>query len=105
MKQELKAKLVMASRRDPELVCDKADTDKVLGHNPDYLLEVHSITKSDLIRLERLGLALKARYETRHPKADLIDKINAARPEEKPLVCKTGTHRTRWLIFKEALNA
>lgn len=103
MKQALRDKLIRAYEADPEIVCSKEDVDKTLGSDPHYLNDVFGITKSDLIRLERLGLALKARYETRHPKADLYNKLNEVRTRNglKPEVCKTGTHRVRWLIFKE----
>lgn len=66
---------------DPKVFCKKEEVVEVLGSNPDYLLEL-GLTKSDLIRLERLGLAVKARY----------------------VVEKTKMHRVRWLLFTEALS-
>jgi hypothetical protein len=78
----VKAKLQKASIQDPSIICEKDKVSETLGSNPDYLKDVFNITKSDLIRLEREGLAMKARYE----------------------VEKTREHRIRWLIFKEALE-
>lgn len=81
-------KVLAAAEKDPSILCERGKEDECFGSNPDYLLDVHGITKSDLIRLEREGLALKARYETRHPKPDRG-------------VC--GTHRVRWILYKEAV--
>jgi hypothetical protein len=78
MKSTLKLKLQKALLRDPDLLTEKGKESETFGHNPDYLDEILGITKSDLIRLERAGMALKCRYET-----------------------KDGVHRTRWIIYKE----
>lgn len=99
------ARIQLAYEKDPEILCDKSQVDNNLGHNPDYLLDIHGITKADLIRLERLGLAMKARYETRHPKAGLYESAYKQGLSPTQYVCKTGTHRVRWLIFKGAENA
>jgi hypothetical protein len=106
-------KLKIAAEADSTVVVNRKDAETTFGNNPDYLLDIHGITKSDLIRWERQGLAFKARYETRHPKQDLLDKLNEKRAElEKssgsplpPIVGKTGVHRVRWVIYKEALDA
>jgi len=98
MKAELKEKLLRAARGDRDLVCDRENLDKVLGHNPDYLKDVFDITKSDLIRLERLGLAMKARYVVEHKRKRYVS-VGAAITN----IPVTGTHRVRWIIFKEAL--
>lgn len=102
----LKEKLQKAFESEKELVVDRTKLESTLGHNPAYLLEIHGITKSDLIRLERKGLAIKARYETRHPKQDLYDNLNKLRQEKNmpPLINKCGTHRVRWIILDEALR-
>jgi hypothetical protein len=101
-------KLKIAVEADSTVVVDRKDAETTFGNNPDYLLDIHGITKSDLIRWERKGLAFKARYETRHPKQDMWDKLNDIRskmePPLPPMVGKTGVHRVRWVIFSEALN-
>jgi len=74
-----KDKVKAAALKDPEIICAKDKAGETLGSDAKYLEEILGIGKSDLIRLERLGLAVKARYET-----------------------KQG-HRIRWLIFSEAL--
>lgn len=102
--------LKLLAQQDPKLCVKRDEMDKTFGHNPLYLLDTYGLTKSDLIRLERLGLATKARYEVRHPKANLWDKLdekinehNAKVSDENarlplvPRVC--GTHRTRWILF------
>lgn len=76
-----KVKIKRAFERDPEIVTTREKAGETFGSNPDYLLDIFGIMKSDLQRLERYGMAIKARYET-----------------------KTGEHRVRWLIFKEALE-
>ncbi len=101
------AKLKNAYEKDPKIFTERGAESETFGSNPDYLRDVFNITKNDLIRLEREGLAIKARYETRHPKAELYEKLNEARTKigQQPIVCQTGTHRVRWIIFKEAINA
>lgn len=83
MKSTLINKIKKAVEQDPKIICDRADIGDTFGNNPDYLLDVFGITKSDLIRLEREGYAMKARYE----------------------VEKTKEHRVRWVIFKEVCDA
>lgn len=73
---------------NPTLCVTKDQIDQTLGYNPLELLERYGFTKNDLIRLEREGRAFKARYEVRHP-------------NPKKGVC--GTHRTRWILLKEAV--
>lgn len=99
--KKIVATLRMLSKQDPNLCVEKGAIDTTFGHNPDYLLDTYGITKTDLIRLERLGLALKARYETRHPRAEFYEKLNEKRdPSLPPFVCKSGTHRVRWVLFR-----
>lgn len=80
MSPALKTKLIKAFEKDPDILCRKAEVQETLGSDARYLDEVLGLNKSDLIRLERLGLSFKARYET-----------------------KAG-HRIRWVIYKEALE-
>ena len=80
MTKQLRSKLEAGQQQDNNLLVPKDQAGNTLGHNPDYLDTELGITKSDLIRLERGGMALKARYDA------------------------NGTHRTRWIIFKEALE-
>lgn len=102
----LKNKLIKAYSADVEVLTPLDKISTTFGHNPDYLLDIHGITKSDLIRLERLGYAIKARYETAHPKAKMFEEINKKREELKlpPVFCKNGTHRIRWIIKLEVLD-
>ncbi len=76
-----------AAEKDPNIVTPREDIEKSLGSDPRTLSDL-GITGGDLLRLQRLGLAVKARYAT----------SNNKRPEV------TGPHRTRWIIFKEALG-
>lgn len=99
MKSDLILRLKAAAEKDPTIVCPREKSGETLGSNPDYLLEIHKITKSDLIRLERKGLALKARYEVTHKHKRYIS-VEAL----KKGVSVTGTHRTRWIIFTEAFD-
>jgi hypothetical protein len=103
MRDSLKAKLKKAFEQDSDIFCAKADIETTLGSNPDYLKDVFQITKNELIRLERLGLAFKARYSTRNNtkrKLRILDKDGIL--VSKHLI--TGPHRTRWIIFKEVLD-
>lgn len=104
MKLSLKKKLKDAFERDPEIFCERDKAGETLGSNPDYLSDILGIQKSDLLRLERLGLALKARYETENNRTRpiVIRKEDGTIEIERAKV--TGPHRTRWLIFKEALD-
>ncbi len=90
MSEQIKKKIRIAAEKDPDILCSKEELGETLGNNPDYLEDVLGITKSDLIRLERLGLAMKARYSTENK--TLRGKLGV-----------TGPHRTRWIIFKEAV--
>lgn len=99
---------------DKSLYCTRGKEGETFGHNPDYLLDKHNLTKSDLIRLERKGLAIKALYEVRHPKADLWDALDkklaeqhalnkTAMPGPIPTVPrKNGNYRVRWILFAGA---
>ena len=99
MKQELLNKVKAAVEKDPEVVCGKEDIETTLGNDANYLKDIHGLTKNDLIRLERAGLALKARYATKGKrKCFTVDKEG-----NKTTYDITGPHRVRWLIFKEAL--
>ncbi len=82
MNYALKARLRDAYERDPEILCPKDKIEETLGSDPHYLNDILGLDKSDLIRLERLGFAMKARY----------------------VVKGSGEHRVRWLIFQEALD-
>lgn len=82
MQELLRSKLSAAYKQDPELMCDKDNIGKTFGHNPKYLEEVLGINKSDLQKLEKLGLAVKAHYR----------------------VQASGELRVRWLIFKGAIT-
>lgn len=80
-------KVKLAAAQNPDILSDRSSVEETLGSNPDYLLDVWGIDKSDLIRLERKGLAMKARYQT-------TNKRNSK---------ASGPHRVRWIIFKEAI--
>ncbi len=82
------SKLKKAVEKDLEIVCAKADVATTLGSDANYLLDVLGITKSDLVRLERLGFAVRALYDTGNRR-------------NKGVV---GPLRVRWVIFKEALE-
>lgn len=95
MKQKLKDKLMAASTQDSKLYTERGKEEETFGHNPEYLEDTFGITKVDLIRLERAGMALKARYVTRNPKNISYFKDDAGNP-----VAVDGPHRVRWIIFK-----
>lgn len=97
MKPELSKKLLTAFEKDHEIFCAKNKAEDTLGSNPDYLLDAFGITKSDLIRLERLGFAVKARYATSNKRSY----FKTADGKPIPL---TGPHRTRWILFTEVFN-
>ncbi len=80
-RQLLIAKLRIAVSRDPEIVVPRSKAADTLGSDAHYLNDILHLSKSDLIRLSRLGFAFKARYVT-----------------------GSGVHRTRWVIFEEALK-
>lgn len=96
MKQSLKDKLMAAATQDPKLYAERGKEDETFGHNPEYLEDMFGITKSDLIRLERSGMAIKARYVTRNPR-----KVSYFNDEEGNPVAVDGPHRVRWILFKE----
>ena len=77
MSKAVLAKFRVALEKDPEIAVDRTKAEETLGSDPRWLLEL-GLTKGNLIQLERIGLALKARYST-----------------------KQG-HRVRWILFKEA---
>lgn len=81
--EKVREKVKRAVEIDPSIICPKAKVTETLGSDRHYLNDVLGLTKSDLIRLERLGLAVKARY----------------------VVQDTGQHRIRWILFEEALYA
>jgi hypothetical protein len=90
-------KVKAAAEKDPSIMCERGTETEVFGHNPQYLLNEYGITKQDLIRLERLGLAAKARYVTKNTSGRWAFKD--AEGNKIPL---DGPHRVRWLIFKES---
>ncbi len=90
--ENLRTKIQTAMEKDPTLLSGKAELATTLGHNPDYLLDILGITKQDLIRLEKLGFAMKARYV-------IENKTRRGR------IGVTGPHRNRWIIFSEVLDA
>ena len=91
---------------NPNLCVPREKIGETLGFNPEELFDMYGITKSDLIRLERLGLAIKARYEVRHPKTELWDKLDevAIKLKKPPVSRKNGTHRVRWILIQENTN-
>lgn len=91
-------KVLAAVAKDPSILCERGKEGETFGHNPAYLADVFGITKSDLIRLERAGLAVKARYVTRNPRN--VSYFND--PVTKEPIPVDGPHRVRWIIFKEA---
>lgn len=90
-------KVLAAAEKDESVFTERGKETETFGHNPNYLLDRHGITKSDLIRLERSGLALKARYVTRNPRN--VSYFNDKEGNPIPL---DGPHRVRWILFKEA---
>lgn len=87
--------LQLLSRQDPKLCVDRDKVDETFGYNPQELLDRYGITKSDLIRLERLGLAMKARYVTRNTR-----NVSYFKDVEGKPVAVDGPHRVRWILFK-----
>lgn len=90
-------KVKAAAEKDATIYTERGKESDTFGHNPLMLLEVHGITKSDLIRLERKGLAMKARYITRNTR-----NIGYFKNTEGKTIRVDGPHRTRWILFKEA---
>lgn len=95
MNPMLRMKIKLAAERDAELLTSKSDVETTLGHDAKYLLEQLDLSKNDLIRLERLGLAMKGRYATEGKRTILL--------KDGSKVGITGPHRIRWIIFKEAI--
>lgn len=89
-------KVLAAAGKDETIFTERGKETDTFGHNPQFLLDVHGITKSDLIRLERLGLATKARYVTRNKSGRWQFK-----DAEGEKVMYDGPHRVRWILFKE----
>lgn len=89
-------KVIAAAEKDPSIICERGKETETFGSNPDYLLDVHGITKSDLIRLERLGLAKKARYVTRNKSGRWQFK-----DAEGEKIMYDGPHRVRWILFRQ----
>lgn len=80
MNKRIIQKITKAFEQDPDLLVTREQLQTTLGHNPAYLEEILGITKSDLLRLSRRGLALKAVYPT------------------------VAGVRVRWFLFKEILE-
>lgn len=95
----VRKKLEKAALKDPMIFCERSDLDKTLGNDFYYLRDLFGFTKSDLIRLERLGFAFKARYQTENKSNR---KVRISKDVEIPV---TGPHRIRWVLFKDVLNA
>jgi hypothetical protein len=89
-------KVRAAAEKDETIYTERGKETETFGHNPAYLLDTHGITKSDLIRLERLGLATKARYVTRNKSGRWQFK-----DAEGEKIIYDGPHRVRWILFKE----
>ncbi len=111
MNQRIIQKVITAYEKDRDLLCDRSDLENTLGNDEKYLFEVLGLTKSDLIRLEREGLAMKARYSTANKTKRMFKRAKIVHNEgEKPRIDfdslpVTGPHRIRWIIFKEVLGA
>lgn len=90
-------KVLAAAEKDQSIFTEKGKETETFGHNPSFLLDVHGITKSDLIRLERQGLAMKARYVTSNKSGRWQFKDAEGKP-----ITYDGPHRVRWILFKEA---
>lgn len=74
-------RLRLAYGQDPEIVVERKDVENTLGSDPGWLNEL-GLEKQDLLRLERMGFAIKARY----------------------VISKSKVHRVRWILLKEALQ-
>lgn len=98
MSSELKDLLRLAALQDPSILVPRDQVDKSLGQDPRYLNDL-GLEKRHLIRLERLGLALKARYQTTNKtgKSYFLDL-------DKQPIYVTGPQRVRWILFQEALS-
>lgn len=96
MNSDLRQSVEEAWALDPLILVPKEEVEKSLGQDPGYLKSL-GLEKHHLIRLERLGLAVKARYQTTNKtgKAVFVD-------NDKNPIPVTGPQRTRWIIFKEA---
>lgn len=85
-------KVLKAAEKDPDILSNREDLQDTVGQDHRYLKTL-GLDKSDLIRLERLGLALKCRYVTKNKTGRKVGDYEV-----------TGPHRVRWVIFMEALN-
>lgn len=92
MNQTLKDVLALAVIQDPKIMVSKDEIEISLGEDTRYL-ETLGLTKRHLIRLERLGLAVKARYATENKNP----RHSKFLPENRP----TGPHRNRWILIRE----
>jgi hypothetical protein len=88
-------KVLAAAESDDTIFTERGKEMETFGHNPQFLLDAHGITKSDLIRLERLGLAKKARYVTRNKSGRWQFK-----DAEGEKIMYDGPHRVRWILFR-----
>lgn len=89
MKQSIK-NLISAYEKDPTILTDRGKVNETLGSDPRWLLEL-GLSKNDLIRLERLGLAYKAHYET---------ETNRKKKRMVGQYTVSGPIRARWILFK-----
>lgn len=103
MNPKLKQKLSLAFNKDPEILVGRDELETTLGSDAKYLSEQLGITKNDLIRLERLGFAIKARYSTENKRKRKFKEYDSSGKVTKETFV-TGPHRIRWIIFKEALD-
>lgn len=88
MKEELLARLKKALEKDPFIICKPEQFDKHPGRPLEYL-EGLGLLKSDLKRLERLKMAIRARYW------DTPTMEYRRNPGSK--YC--GGHRLRWILL------
>lgn len=93
MKQSLKDRIRLAAMQDKEILVSREQVESTLGQDPRYL-QTLGLEKSDLIQLERLGLAIKARYATTNKAARWAHLEEDKRP--------TGPQRVRWIILQGA---
>lgn len=82
-------KLIGAYEKDPTILTDRSKIEETLGNDPRWLNEL-GLDKKDLIKLQKMGLAHKAYYETdRNKKRRMVGNYMV-----------TGPIRTRWILFK-----
>lgn len=87
----IKDKIRLAYMQDKTVCTKRGELSTTFGKNPLELLELYDITKADLIRLERRGFAMKARYATENKTVRGRNGV-------------TGPHRIRWVIFDDLLD-